>query len=344
VAGNQTNGIAGNKDNIVVGKTQKEKELEQEYVLIPFCTTDLLISQDPKDSKVDAEKKAIEVNESGASDKGGKDEQAIRSESERLIQKEIQTEHINSTNNINTVITPVSIAGPSFDNAASSSPINTAGTLDSTVNAFKKHLFERFSLSKMHLLFHINKKDERGIVVKNKARIVAQGYTQEEGIYYDEVFAPVARIEAIRLFLAYASFKGFIVYQMDVKSAFLYRKIEEEVQQKSDGIFISQDKYVAEILKKFEFATIKTASTPMEPNKALIKDEEDEEVDVHLYKSMIGSLMYLTASRPDITFAVCACARDSPFDLEAFSDSDFAGASLDRKSTTGGALDPKSNA
>ncbi|GJY36350.1 putative ribonuclease H-like domain-containing protein [Tanacetum coccineum] len=74
-----------------------------------------------------------------------------------------------------------------------------------------------------------NKKDERGIVIKNKARLVAQGYTQEEGIDYDEVFAPVARIEAIRLFFAYASFKYFVVYQMDVKSAFLYGKIEEEV-------------------------------------------------------------------------------------------------------------------
>ncbi|GKE08613.1 putative ribonuclease H-like domain-containing protein, partial [Tanacetum coccineum] len=74
-----------------------------------------------------------------------------------------------------------------------------------------------------------NKNDERGIVIKNKARLVAQGYTQEEGIDYDEVFAPVARIEAIRLFLAYASFKDFVVYQMDVKSAFLYGKIEKEV-------------------------------------------------------------------------------------------------------------------
>ncbi|GJX03328.1 putative ribonuclease H-like domain-containing protein [Tanacetum coccineum] len=74
-----------------------------------------------------------------------------------------------------------------------------------------------------------NKKDKRGIVIRNKARLVAQGYTQEEGIDYDEVFAPVARIEAIRLFLAYASFKDFMVYQMDVKSAFLYGKIEEEV-------------------------------------------------------------------------------------------------------------------
>ncbi|GKB91073.1 putative ribonuclease H-like domain-containing protein, partial [Tanacetum coccineum] len=74
-----------------------------------------------------------------------------------------------------------------------------------------------------------NKKDERGIMIRNKARLVAQGYTQEEWIDYDEVFAPVARIEAIRLFLAYASFKDFVVYQMDVRSAFLYGKIEEEV-------------------------------------------------------------------------------------------------------------------
>ncbi|GJT51511.1 putative ribonuclease H-like domain-containing protein [Tanacetum coccineum] len=348
-----------------------------------------------------------------------------------------------------------------------------------------------------------NMKDERGILVRNKARLVAQGYTQEEGIDYDEVFAPVARIEAIRLFLAYASFMGFIVYQMDVKSAFLYGTIEEEVyvcqppgfedphfpnkvykvekaymvytkllepvefyrcvsyhiskwvlhfednlfglygdedltnlaklimcgdmfkdsnfylksrgsiedfvsfremitsqlqgklwlydevrlmhkrlqmssmgeltfflglqvQQKKDGIFISQDKYMAEILKKFDFSTVKIASTPMEPNKALVKDEEVDNVNVHLYRSMIRSLMYLIASRPDIMFDVCACARfqvtpkishlhvvkmifrylkgqpklvlwyprDSPFDLEAFFDSDYAYASLDRKSTT----------
>ncbi|GKC02645.1 putative ribonuclease H-like domain-containing protein [Tanacetum coccineum] len=141
-----------------------------------------------------------------------------------------------------------------------------------------------------------------------------------------------------------------------------------QVKQKSDGIFISQDKYVAGILKKFDFASIKTASTPMETNKALIKDKEAEDVDVHLYRLMFGSLMYLTASRPGIMFVVYACARfqvtpkishfnsmkrifrylkgqpklglwypkDSPFDLEAFSDSNYVGASLDRKSTTGG--------
>ncbi|GKG35284.1 hypothetical protein Tco_0440438, partial [Tanacetum coccineum] len=82
-----------------------------------------------------------------------------------------------------------------------------------------------------------------------------------------------------------------------------------QVMQRDDGIFISQDKYVAGILKKFDFFSVKTASTPIETNKALLKDEEAKDVDVHLYRSMIGSLMYLTASRPDIMFAVCACAR-----------------------------------
>ncbi|GKA60089.1 uncharacterized mitochondrial protein-like protein [Tanacetum coccineum] len=141
-----------------------------------------------------------------------------------------------------------------------------------------------------------------------------------------------------------------------------------KVKQKKDGIFISQDKYVGEILKKFRFTEVKTASTPIETQKPLLKDEDGEEVDVHMYRSMIGSLMYLTSSRPDIMFAVCACARyqvnpkvshlhavkrifrylkgqpklglwypkDSPFDLVAYTDSDYAGASLDRKSTTGG--------
>nr|GEY15163.1 copia protein [Tanacetum cinerariifolium] len=181
-----------------------------------------------------------------------------------------------------------------------------------------------------------NKKDERGIVVKNKARIIAQGHIQEKGINYKEVFAPVARIEAIRLFLAYASFMGFMVYQMDVNSAFLYGTIEEEVYvcqplgfedpdhldkvykvvKKKDGIFISQDKYVAKILRKFRLTDRKSASTSIDTKKPLLKDPDGEDVDVHTYRSMIGSLMYLTSSRPDIN--------------------DYAGASLDRKSTTGG--------
>nr|GEW30515.1 hypothetical protein [Tanacetum cinerariifolium] len=198
-----------------------------------------------------------------------------------------------------------------------------------------------------------NKKNERGIVVRNKARLVAQGYNQEEGIDYDEVFALVARIEAIGLFLAYASFMGFIVYQIDVKSVFLYGIIEEEayvcelpsfedphfpnkVYKVEKSLYgLHQDPRACDIIfgftKKFLcdefeqmmhktfqmssmeeltfFLGLQTASTPMEPNKALIKDAEAEDVDVHLYRSIIISLMYLTASRPDIMFVVCACAK-----------------------------------
>ncbi|GKC57813.1 putative ribonuclease H-like domain-containing protein [Tanacetum coccineum] len=282
VVGIQSNGIVGTRDNIVT---------------------------DPKDSKEDSIMKPTEDDVSGALDKYGEDDQAIRSD----------------------------VAGPSFTNNDSSSPVNGA----EASNSFEEHLYERFSPFKnaftlppvsnvtpiddtgifgnayndedvgadadlnnlettMNTLVNLpngkraigtkwvfrNKKDKRGIVVRNKARLVAQGYTQEEGIDYDEVFASVAKIEAIRSF-----FLGL------------------QVQQKEDGIFISQDKYVAEILKKFDFATVKTTSTPMEPNKALVKDEEAEAVDVHLYRSMIGSLMYLTVSRPDIMFVVCAYAR-----------------------------------
>ncbi|GJS26627.1 putative ribonuclease H-like domain-containing protein [Tanacetum coccineum] len=233
-----------------------------------------------------------------------------------------------------------------------------------------------------------NKKDERGIVIRNKARLVAQGYTQEEGIDYDEVFAPVARIEAIRLFLAYASFKDFVVYQMDVKSAFLYGKIEEEVYVCQPPGFEDPDfpnrVYKVEKalygLHQALRAWYETLSTYLLNNGFLSgkidknlfikrhKDEDGEEVDVHMYMSMISSLMYLTSLRLGIKFAVCACARyqvnpkvshlhavkrifrylkgqqklglwylkDFSFDLVAYTDSDYAGASLDRKSTTGG--------
>nr|GEY57646.1 ribonuclease H-like domain-containing protein [Tanacetum cinerariifolium] len=140
---------------------------------------------------------------------------------------------------------------------------------------------------------------------------------QEEGIDYDNIFAPVARIEAIRIFLAFASYMGFIVYQMDVKSAFLYGTIDEEMYVSQPPSFVDTKfpnkvyKVVKAIygLHQAPRACVKTASTPIETQKPLVKDEEADDVDVYLYRSMIGSLMYLTASRPDIMFVVCACSR-----------------------------------
>ncbi|GJY91111.1 putative ribonuclease H-like domain-containing protein [Tanacetum coccineum] len=139
--GTQTNGIAGTRDYIVTGQAKKKTEPEQEYILIPFCTTDPLISQGPKDSEEDSGMKPTEMDVSGALDKDGKDDQATRSEFERLLQQEKQTVHPNSTNSINTISTPVSAVGPSFTNDDPSSPVNAA----EASNAFEEHLFERFS-------------------------------------------------------------------------------------------------------------------------------------------------------------------------------------------------------
>ncbi|KAH9779609.1 hypothetical protein KPL71_007757 [Citrus sinensis] len=323
-----------------------------------------------------------------------------------------------------------------------------------------------------------NKMDESGVVVRNKARLVAQGYNQEEGIDFDETFAPVARLESIRMLLAYACHKDFILYQMDVKSAFLNGYIMEEVyvkqppgfenekfsdhvyklskalyglkqaprawydrlknflldndssmgkadttlfvkhknqdilivqiyvddiifgstnellckdfsscmsqefemsmmgelkyflglqiKQNEEGIFINQAKYVKDVLKRFGYDNGTAKSTPMSTTIKLNKDEKGKEVDIKTYRGMIGSLLYLTASRPDIMFSVCLCARfqscpkeshmlavkrifryligtinlglwyprGTHIDLTYYSDADFTGYKVDRKSTS----------
>ncbi|GKD22322.1 retrovirus-related pol polyprotein from transposon TNT 1-94, partial [Tanacetum coccineum] len=222
----------------------------------------------------------------------------------------------------------------------------------------------------------INKRDKTGIVIKNKARLVAQGYNQQECIDYDQTFAPVARLEAIRIFLAFATYMNFIVYQMDVKSAFHNGKLKEEVyvkqppgfksnefpnhvykldkalyglkqaprawstttklckqfaklmtqiyemsmmgvltyflgfqiKQSERGISINQEKYVKDLLKKYDIngSSVKTPTVP--PNN-LGPDLSGKAVNETQYRGMIGSLMYLTSSRPDIQFLTCLCAR-----------------------------------
>ncbi|KAL9252631.1 Retrovirus-related Pol polyprotein from transposon RE2-like protein [Drosera capensis] len=324
-----------------------------------------------------------------------------------------------------------------------------------------------------------NKSDENGTVIKNKARLVAKGYSQEEGIDFDETFAPVARLEAIRMFLAYAAYQGFKVYQMDVKSAFLNGKLQEEVyveqppgfedyeylehvyrldkalyglkqaprawyetlstflcenkfergkidttlflkkhkehillvqiyvddiifectndklcekfaelmkskfqmslmgelkyflglqvQQRKQGIFINQSKYLKNTIKKYGLDNASHMKTPMSTSIKIEKDKLGKKINQTMYRGIIGSLLYLTAGRPDIKYAVCVCARyqsdpkeshyivvkrilrylkgtpnlgiwyprESDFTLTGYSDADFAGCTVDRKCTSG---------
>jgi hypothetical protein len=324
-----------------------------------------------------------------------------------------------------------------------------------------------------------NKQDEHGVVTRNKARLMAKGYSQVEGLDFDETYAPVARLESIRILLAYATCHGFKLYQMDVKSAFLNGPIKEEVfveqppcfedyedpshvyklskalyglkqapraryeclrdsliangfkvgkvdptlftktidkdlficqiyvddiifastnkssceefsrimvhkiemsmmgefkyflgfqiKQLQEGTFISQTKYTQDILKKFRMKDAKLIKTPMGTNGHLDLNTGGKSLDQKVYWSMIGSLLYLCASRPDIMFFVCMCARfqanpkechlravkrilrylvhtpnfglwyprGSTFDLVGYSDADYAGCKVDRKSTSG---------
>jgi hypothetical protein len=328
------------------------------------------------------------------------------------------------------------------------------------------------------LVFH-NKQDEHGVVTRNKARLVAKGYSQVEGLDFGETYAPVARLESIRILLAYATYHGFKLYQMDVKSAFLNGPIKEEVyveqppgfedseypnhvyklskalyglkqaprawyeclrdfliangfkvgkadptlftktiandlfvcqiyvddiifgstnkstceefsrimiqkfemsmmgelkyflgfqvKQLQEGTFISQTKYIQDILTKFGMKDAKPIKTPMGTNGHLDLDTGGKSVDQKVYRSMIGSLLYLCASRLDIMLSVCMCARfqadpkevhlravkrilrylvqtpkfglwypkGSSFDLLGYSDADWAGCKIDRKSTSG---------
>ncbi|GKA18589.1 putative ribonuclease H-like domain-containing protein [Tanacetum coccineum] len=166
-----------------------------------------------------------------------------------------------------------------------------------------------------------NKKDERGIVIKNKARLVAQGYTQEEDMPMMSVLL-LPELQAIRLFLAYASFKDFVVYQMDVKSAFLYGKIEKEVYVCQPPGFEDPD-----------FPVDYTKST-----RKKMCTEFEKMMHNKFQMSSMGELIFLRIFRylkgqPKLGLWY---PKDSPFDLVAYTDNDYAGASLDRKSTTGG--------
>ncbi|GKC09767.1 putative ribonuclease H-like domain-containing protein, partial [Tanacetum coccineum] len=465
--GTQSNGFVGTKASDNAGQARKETEPVKDYIFLPLWTADPPYSQDSKSSHDDGFKPS--------SDNGKKVNEDLRKNSESKNQEKednYSTNTVNtaSTNEVNAVSRKTSIKLPFDPNMPALDDYNifdfSRNDEDDGAEADKNNLDITIQVSP--ILTTIIYKDHPLVSDWDLQSVLKQKRCQEEPkkvihalkVKLDKGYARRAfTIQVTRsldfrgmyqwkrvigsngLFLAYALFKDFVVYQMDVKSAFLYGKIEEEVyvcqpprfedpdfldrvykvekalyglhqaprawyetlstymldngfqrgkidktlfikrhkgeltfflglqvKQKKDGIFISQDKYVDEILKKFGFTEVKTASTPMETQKPLLKDEDGEEVDVHMYRSMIGSLMYLTSLRPDIMFAVCACARyqvnpkvshlyavkrifrylkgqpklglwylkDYLFDLVAYTDSDYVGASLDRKSTIGG--------
>nr|GEY04139.1 hypothetical protein [Tanacetum cinerariifolium] len=392
------------------GKARVETIPDKDYILLLLWTQDLTFFSSLKDSPGAGFKPLGEEEKKDAEDPKNEDSEVSSIEEPRVNQeKDANVNNTNNINNVSQIDNAAGIEGNAVDENivygraddpnmleledlsifedSNEDVFSAEADLNNLEYTFQEEL-SQFKLQEVWTLIELpngkraigtkwvfrNKKDERGIVIKNKARLVAQGYTQEERIDYDEVFAPVSKIEAIRLFLAYASFKDCVVYQMNVKSAFLYGKIEEEVYvcqplgfedpdflekiykvekalyglhqaprawyeifstylldngfqrgkivktlfikrdksdillaQKEDEIFICQDKYVNEILNKCGFLDVKTASTPMETQKPLLKDEDGVEVDVHMYRSMIGLLMYLTSSRPNIMFAFLGC-------------------------------------
>nr|GEY49539.1 Gag-Pol polyprotein [Tanacetum cinerariifolium] len=158
-----------------------------------------------------------------------------------------------------------------------------------------------------------SKRDEENIVIRNKSCLVAKGYAQKEGVHFEESFTPVARLEAVRLFIAYATHKSFTVYQMDVKTAFLYGPTKEEVYvNQPDGVVDPYHPDKVYRLKKALYG-LKQASracvgTPM-ATKHLDADLSGNSIDQTKYRSMVGALMYLTTCRPDIMHATCYCAR-----------------------------------
>nr|GEX78758.1 hypothetical protein [Tanacetum cinerariifolium] len=344
----EDNNSAGTQANDDHDANSKEIDLHQEHFVLPIWSaysTTVKSSRDKIKNNTDF-----------------KTSKSLRKEATH----DIQNASTCSTNLINTTSTPLSIAGPSrgFNDGELSYPDPSKyALLDDTsipylediYDSLCKGIFTNSSHDDEDLHFgkkaigtkwvYRNKKDERGVIIRNKARLVTQGHRQEEGIDYD-------------------------------KSAFMYGTTDEEVYVSQPPGFVDPKfpNKVYKIVKALYVlhqapkACVKTASTPIETQKPLVKDEEAANVDVHLYRSMIGSLMYLTAFRPGIMIVVCDCSRFlvtpktlhlnaikrifrylkgqlklglwypkvSSFNLEAYSKSDYAGANLDRKSTTGG--------
>ncbi|GJT54772.1 hypothetical protein Tco_0989826 [Tanacetum coccineum] len=347
-AGNQTNGNTGTKANINAGQAGKKTVSSPQYVLLPFLTSDSKGPKSSDDEFVNDTRKKNEVHDLAKEGDKNEQEKDVRDQEEALRNNLInklkdcssfttvylgrerdqrnefesvfgQEKDANGDSTYR-IFTLVNVVGSSYENHGGSIPVNVATfpNDDLLTDPLMPDLEDTTSI----FSGAYNDEDVGAKAVLNNL----------------ETTMSVSPIPTTRIHTEHPKVKIIGDINSATQTRRMIKMYEEHdmVMQRADGIFISQDKYVADILKKFDFSLVKTASTLIETNKALLKDKGAEDVDVHLYRSIIRSLMYLTASRPDIMFAVCACARDSPFDLEAFSDSDYAGASLDRKSTIGG--------
>ncbi|GJS75222.1 putative ribonuclease H-like domain-containing protein [Tanacetum coccineum] len=456
VAENQSNSNAGTKACADVGKARVETVPGKDYILLPLLTQDPPFFSSPKDSLDARFKPSGEEEKKDAEDPGNESGNPVM----RFSDAEDDGAEADMTNlDTHIHVSPILTTRIHKDHPIEQiiRDIHSAPQTKRMTKSVSKHS-PRSKRAISTKWVYRNKKDERGIVIRNKARLVAQGYTQEEGIDYDEMDvksaflygkieeevyvcqpprfedpdfpdkvykvekalyglhqAPKAWYETLSTYLLENWFQrgqidktlfikrdqgDILIVQVYVDDIIfgstkkklciefekmMHKKFQKssmgeltfflglQVKQKEDGIFISQDKYVTKILKKFGFSDVKTASTPMETHKPFLKDADGEDIDEHMYRSMIGSLMYLTSSRPDIMFAVCVCPRfqvnpkvshlhamkrifrylkgqpklglwypkNSVFDLVAYTDSDYAGASLDRKSTIGDSNEKK---
>nr|GEU29131.1 putative ribonuclease H-like domain-containing protein [Tanacetum cinerariifolium] len=235
VAWNQLNYNAGIQENLNAGKVWKEIESTQQYVLLPLWSTS---SKDPQNTDADATFNvkennapltAIGPNPTNSFIAASPSDNVVSLTSEIDDKEDVGAESDFSNLETNITVSPIPTNRVHKDHLVT----QIIGYLISASQT-RSMVWVLVDLPKGNKAIGLkwifrNKKDERGTIIRNKARLVAQGHTQEEGIDYEEVFAPVARIKAIHLFLAYASFMGFMVYQMDVKSAFLYETIEKEV-------------------------------------------------------------------------------------------------------------------
>ncbi|GJT70151.1 putative ribonuclease H-like domain-containing protein [Tanacetum coccineum] len=359
----EANHNAGTKDIIDAGDSEKEAESAQDYFVLPIwssCSSTVKRStkrmqakkQDAKNAAKALRKSLLETEELLPTSRRDDSEIPLLEDiynnptdgiftnssydDEGAVADFINLEHVVNvspipTSRINSIHPSTLILGDP----------QSAVQTRSKVDAMQEELLQ-FKIQKVWILVDLpygkkaigtkwvyrNKKDREELWVRNKQGWLLNGHRYRRGTIDKTLFIKKDKHDIILV----------QVYVDDI----IFGSTKKSWCDEFEALMQDQDKYVAEILKKFDFVSVKTASTPIETQKPLVKDEEASDVDVHLYRSMIGSLMHLTASRPDIMYLKGKpklglwYPRVSSFVLEAYSNSDYAGANLDRKSTTRG--------